>query len=188
MTTEPDLEETIPLKKMDELILKENVDFKFTVADAVLFLLYADRRPIKGKIKQQKEVFLAIRLVLDKLPILKPTFKKHKFGPYSEEVDDTIDQLVFSNYLDVRGKKSSNQFAIKISPVGMNYIKDKFNGLPLEIQEDLKKNRERWDTHTTEGILNVVYTHFPEYLENSVLKNRYEKLDWTNDKQVPRKK
>lgn len=188
MTSEPNLEETLPLKEIDELILKGKVDFKFTLADAIMFLLYADRKPIKGKIKQQKEVFLALKLILDRLPIMKPTFKKHRFGPYSEEVDDTIDQLVFANYLEVKGKKTSNQFAIKISPVGMNYIKDKFSELPHEIQEDLKTNRERWDTHTAEGILNVVYTHFPEYLQNSVLKKRYQPLDWSNDKQVPNKK
>jgi len=188
MTTEPDLERTIPLKEIDQLILKKQVDFKFTLADAILFLLYSDRKPIRGKIRQQKEVFLALKLVLDKVPIQKIVFKKHRFGPYSEEVDDTIDQLVFANYVEVRGKKTTNQFAIKISPIGMNYIKDKFGELPPEIQEDLKKNRERWDTHTTEGILNVVYTHFPEYLENSVLKNRYEHLDWSNDKQVSSKK
>jgi uncharacterized protein YwgA len=188
MTAEPDLENTLPLKMIDELILKEKVDFKIPLDDAILFLLYADRKPIKGKIKQQKEVFLALKLVLDKLPIQKIEFKKHRFGPFSEEVDDTIEQLVFSNYVEVSGKKTSNQFAIRISPIGMNYIKDKFNELPNEVQEELQKNRERWDTHTTDGILNVVYTHFPEYLENSVLKNRYQPLDWNNDEQVPSKK
>jgi uncharacterized protein YwgA len=179
--------ETIPLEIIDEQIQREEIDFQFTVDDAILFLLYADRKPIKGKTKQQKEVFLALETILNELPVQKIEFRKHRFGPFSEEVDDTIDQLVFANYIEISGKKSSNQFSIRISPIGMNYIKDKFNSLPLKVQNELKQNRERWDTHTTEGILNVVYTHFPEYLENSVLKNRYEPLDWSDDNQVKTK-
>jgi uncharacterized protein YwgA len=178
----------LTLQEIDNLIQTEKIDFSYTLSDAILFLLYADRKPIKGKIKQQKEVFLALKLVLDKLPLQPIHFKKHRFGPYSEEVDHTIDQLVFSNHLEVAGKKTSNDFAIQISPNGMSYIKNKFNQLSPEIQEDLQRKREQWDTHSPQGILNVVYTHFPEYLENSVLKNRYEQLDWTNDKQEPPKK
>lgn len=186
--SEPELDKTYSLQEIDNLIKNESIDFKYTLSDAILFLLYADRKPIKGRTKQQKEVFLALKLVLDKLPIQKINFKKHKFGPYSEEIEHTIDQLVFSNHIAVSGgDKRSNQFSISISLQGMNYIKDKFNELPIELQEKLHISREEWDTHTPEGILNVVYTHFPEYLENSVLKNRYEQLDWENDNQVPKK-
>lgn len=186
--TDSNHENTLTLQEIDEQIRKEKIDFKYTLSDAILFLLYSDRKPIKGRIKQQKEVFLALNLVLDKIPIQPVFFKKHRFGPYSEEVEHTIDQLVFSNHLKVSGgDKRSNQFSISISPNGMNYIKDKFNELPSNIQEKLEKSREEWDTHTPEGILNVVYTHYPDYLENSVLKNRYQPLDWDDDKQVPTK-
>jgi len=186
--SESEYDKTLTRQEIDELIRTETIDFKYTLSDAVLFLLYADRKPIKGKTKQQKEVFLALKLVLDKIPIQPVPFRKHRFGPYSEEVEYTIDQLVFSNYLKVSGgDKRSNQFSINISPNGMNYIKDKFNELPKDIQEKLHKSREEWDTHTPEGILNVVYTHFPEYLKNSVLKNRYQVLDWNDENQVPEK-
>lgn len=188
MTADSNYDKNLTLQEIDELIPKEKVDFKYTLSDAILFLLYSDRKPIKGKTKQQKEVFLALKLVLDKIPIQPVHFKKHRFGPYSEEVEHTIDQLVFSNNLKVSGgDKRSNQFSINISPNGMNFIKDKFNELPTMVQEKLKKSREEWDTHTPEGILNVVYTHFPEYLENSILKNRYEQLDWDDENQVLKK-
>lgn len=186
--TDSNHDKTLTLQEIDEQIPKVEIDFKYTLSDAILFLLYSDRKPIKGKIKQQKEVFLALNLVLDKIPIQPVYFKKHRFGPYSEEVEHTIDQLVFSNHLKVSGgDKRSNQFSISISPNGMNYIKDKFNELPNDVQTKLEKSREEWDTHTPDGILNVVYTHFPEYLENSVLKNRYEQLDWDDDTQVHKK-
>lgn len=175
----------LTLNKIDQLIKDKNVNFTYTLSDVILFLLYANRKPIRGKTKQQKEVFLALELVLNKLQIQPIHFKEHNFGPYSEEVDNTIDQLVFSNNLLVTGKKISKDFTIEISHNGMKRIKDKFDGLPDDIKKDLALKREQWDTHTHSGILNVVYTHFQKYRERSVLKKRYEKLDWDNDKQVP---
>ena len=177
----------LTLQQIDELIKTTNIHFSYTLSDVILFLLYADRNPIQGRIKQQKEVFLALKLVFDKLSIQPVGFKKYRYGPYSEEVCDTIDQLVFSNHLEVSGKKTSNDFAIRISPSGMKYIKNKFSSLPDDIQKDLQRKREQWDTHSPKGILNVIYTHFPTYREKSVLKKRYEKLDWTDDEQVPTK-
>lgn len=181
-------EDVLTLQEIDELIQTENINFSYTLSDAILLLLYADRKPIKGKTKQQKEVFLALNLVLNTLPLQPITFKKHRFGPYSEEVDHTVDQLIFLNYLDTCGKKTSNDFSIQISASGMNYIKNKFKKLPPHIRLDLQHKRKQWDTHTTHGILNVVYTHFPDYLENSILKKRFKKLDWDNDEQESPKK
>ena len=180
-------DDLLTLSKIDELIKNESTNFTYTLSDVILFLLYASRKPIRGKIKQQKEIFLALKLVLNTLQIQPIHFKKHKFGPYNEEVENTIDQLVFSNNLSVTGKKSSNDFAIEISPSGMKRIKNKFDKLPDIIKKDLALKREQWDMHSSPGILNVVYTHFPEYREKSVLKKRYERLDWDNDEQVPKK-
>lgn len=178
----------LPLQKLDKLIQTGDTNFSYTLSDVILFLLYADRKPIKGRIKQQKEVFLALKLVFNELSVQPIHFKKYRYGPYSEEVGNTIDQLVFSNHLEVSGKKISNDFAVQISPNGMNYIKNKFNELSNDIKKNLQHKREQWDTHSTQGILNIVYTHFPMYREKSVLKNRYGQLDWTDDKQVPMKK
>ena len=180
-------DDQLTLKEIDKLIQTKRNNFTYTLRDIILFLLYAKRKPIKGKTKQQKEVFLAMKLVFNNLPVQPIYFKKHHYGPYSEEVGNTIDQLVFSNHLNVSGKKVSNDFAIMISPDGMNHIKNKFNALPEEIKNDLEHKREQWDTHTPAGILNVVYTHFPEYLEKSRLKKRYQRLDWNNDSQELKK-
>ena len=169
-------DDQLTLKEIDKLIQTGHNDFTYTLRDIILFLLYAKRRPIKGRTKQQKEVFLAMKLVFNNLPVQPVYFKKHHFGPYSEEVGSAIDQLVFSNHLKISGKKSSNDFAIMISPAGMNHIKNKFNKLPEEIKNDLEHKREQWDTHTPAGILNVVYTHFPEYLEKSRLQETLSKI------------
>jgi len=184
MTTDTESEKLYTISEIDDLIKKQVVTFKHTLADAILFLLYADRHPIKGKIKQQKEVFLALKEVMNTLNIQPVKFIKHRYGPYSEEVEDTIDQLVFSNFISVSGDKRTNDFAIEITPDGMEYIKEKFKDVPVDVQERLKAKREEWDTHTTQGILKVVYTYYDEYLEKSVFKDRYKKINWEDENQV----
>jgi hypothetical protein len=169
------------LTNIDNLIKNKRNSFKYSLSDVILFLLYSDKRPIQGKTKQMKEVFLVLQEVLDKQDIQPIKFEKHKFGPYSEVVEYVIDQLLFSNYILTRGKKTSNDFSIEITPKGKEYIKEKFNELPTQIQNQLKRKRDEWDTLTSKGILKLVYEHYPEYLENAILKKRYERLNWDTE-------
>jgi hypothetical protein len=169
------------LARIDNLIKSQKDSFKYSLSDVILFLLYSDNRPIQGKTKQMKEVFLVLQEVLNEQNVQPIKFEKHKFGPYSELVEYVIDQLLFSNYILTRGKKTSNDFSIEITPKGREYIKDKFNKLPIHIQKRLKRKRYEWDTLTSKGILKLVYEHYPEYLENAVLKKRYERLNWDTE-------
>ena len=45
----------------------------------------------------------------------------------------------------------------------------------------LLNKREDWDTLTSTGIINYVYTHYPKYLAESVFKKRYAPIDWDDD-------
>lgn len=169
------------LTKIDDIIKKKKNSFKYSLSDVILFLLYSDNRPIQGKIKQMKEIFLVLQEVLYEQDIQPIKFQRHRFGPYSELVEYVIDQLLFSNHILTRGKKTSNDFSIEITPKGRDYIKHKFNELPINIQKRLKRKRDEWDTLTSKGILKLVYEHYPDYLENAVLKKRYERLNWDSD-------
>jgi hypothetical protein len=175
------------LSEIDDLIKTGTRTFKYSLSDAILFLLYADSQPIKGKTRQMKEIFLMLTEVMNEQNVEHVNFEKKRFGPYSEAVDYTIDQLVFSNYISVGGKKSSNDFAIEITQKARSYIKEKYAELPYHIRQTLERKRKEWDTHIPTGLLNLVYTRYPEYLEKSVFRKRYEPLDWDNDKQRPSK-
>lgn len=69
----------------------------------------------------------------------------------------------------------------------METIKKKYQELPPHTQELLKRKRLEWDTHTPKGIMNVVYTHYPQYKEKAMLKKRYADLDWNDDNQIRKK-
>lgn len=182
---ESELEKTYSLSEIEDLRRDYKFDFKHTLSDAILYLLFADDEPIKGKIKQMKEVFMALYDLFPKDAFQPVYFRKHKFGPYSEEVENTIDHLVFTNYISVDGKRNTKNFAIDLTKKGTKHVQPKFILLPKTTQKLLAKKRKEWDTHISTGILNLVYRDYAEYLENSVFKKRYAGLNWDDVKQRP---
>ena len=160
-----------------------------TLKDLILLFFYARRRSVKGRIKQQHEIFLAIKIVFNNTAICPAvSFEKRRSGPYSGHVEDAVDELGFSNFLAITGKKSSNSFATAISPSGMNYIKGKFNALSEKTKNDLERIRDELETHTPAGILNVIRTHFSEYIDSPYIDRHGSTPDWHNDAQTLCKK
>ena len=132
-----------------------------------------------------KEVFLALNQIFLNQGVQPVYFKKHRFGPYSQEVEHTIDQLLFTNFISVSGRKNTKDFAIGLTEKAGERIKSKYDKLPENIQKLLKQKRVEWDTHIPQGILKLVYRDYEEFLENSVFKKRYQKLDWDDIEQRP---
>lgn len=177
-------EKLYTVSEIDDLIKQQTKDFKYSLFDVILLLLYADRDSIRGKVRQMKQVFLTLKEVLPKNSTQPVIFKPKQFGPHSEEIEYTIDHLTFSNYVSIHGKKTTNDFSIQIEQKGVQYIKDRFDSLSLDIQATLKEKRHEWDTFTPTGIINYVYIHNKEFLENSVLKKRHQ-IDWSDVNQLP---
>ncbi|MDE1818378.1 MAG: hypothetical protein KGI19_07225 [Thaumarchaeota archaeon] len=172
------------LDEIEKIRKEKRFKFEYTLADAILFLLYADEEPIKGKTKQMKEVFLTLNQVLPREKTQPVEFAKRQFGPYSEYVNETIDHLIFTNRISTIGKKAKNNVAIKIAPKGALYIQEKFKKLPIDTQNLLRTKRKEWESHIPSGILNLVYRDNKEYLENAILKKRYKPLDWSDTTQT----
>ncbi len=179
-------EKLYSISEVDEMVKAQTSDFRYSLLDVILLLLYADRDPIKGKTRQIKQVFLALKEVLPKNSTQPVIFKPKRFGPYSEEIEYSVDQLAFSNYVSILGKKTSNDFSTKIEKKGTDYIKNTFEGLSPELQSTLREKRHEWDTFTSTGIMNYVYIHNKEFLENAILKKRHT-MDWKNLNQLPEK-
>ena len=153
-----------------------------TPKDVILLIFYARRKPIKGRTRQQNEIFLAIKTVFENMTIYPAVrFEKHRGGPYSKQVGIMIDELVFSNHLVGIGKKSSNNFAVIIS---FNGIKDRFKALPEKTKNNLERIREELETHTSVEILNIIRTHFSEYTDLPDTDRHGSTPDWHNDMQT----
>lgn len=178
------------MNKTDKLFTIDDIDryvkstsskLEFTLFDVILILLYSDKNEaLVGKTKQMKEIFLTL-VELQALKAEKVKFGLNRFGPYSEEVEDAIDNLLFLNYVSAIGTKNENNFGIKITNKGSNYIQNSFEKLPESTKSLLKHKREQWDTLTPQGVVNYVYTHYPKYLAESVFKKRYAPINWEDD-------
>ena len=162
------------LQEIDEMAALEAEEIKFTLEDAILLLLYADPRPIEGKTRLMKEVFLALREILPRPDVERVDFRPHRFGPYTERVYGAADQLAFVNKIQVARDKNRGGYSLAITPKGRAHIGARFGALPARTREDLARKRAEWDTLTPAGIRDYVYIHYPEYLENALLKGRFE--------------
>lgn len=170
-----------PLYSLDELgaIMRQAGAFKFTLEDVILLLLYADPHPIEGSTRLMKQVFLAITELLPEADMEPVTFRKHKFGPYSEHVAGAAEQLAFANKVEATRDKERASYRLSITPRGRAHIKDTFDSLPDGTKAALRQKRLEWDTFAPAGIMGYVYVHNKEYLENSLLKKRF-RLDWSD--------
>ena len=174
--TDPDA-----LYTLDELgaIARRAGTFKFTLEDVILLLLYADPLPIEGKTRLMKQVFLAITELLPEEDMEPVSFRKHRFGPYSERVEGAAEQLAFANKVEARRGKGRGDYQLSITPRGRAHIKTKFDSLPGDMRAALRQKRLEWDTFTPVGMIGYVYVHNKDYLEKSVPKKRFG-LDWSD--------
>ena len=166
-----------PAREMDRTVLPQAGRPRFTIEDVVLLLLYADPRPIEGKIRQMKQVFLATTEVLGRPDVEPAVFHKRRFGPHSDHVEGAVEQLIFSNSVRAVGDKRRSDYRLEITPLGRARIKVKYASLPPRTRKMLAQKRIEWDTFTPAGIMEYVYIHNREYLENSVFRDRFE-AEW----------
>lgn len=181
MSSEADPEALYTLDELDEIVRQAGT-FKFTLEDIILLLLYADPLPIEGKTRLMKQVFLAMTELLPEEDTEPVTFRKHRFGPYSERVEGAAEQLAFANKVEATRDKRRSSYRLSITPRGRAHIKAKFDSLPGDARAAFRQKRIEWDTFTPTGMISYVYVHNKEYLENAVLKKRFG-LDWSDKKQ-----
>lgn len=162
------------LREIDEAADRLAGKIKFTLEDVLLLLLYADPRPIEGKTRLMKEVFLALNEVLPRGDAERVNFRPHRFGPYTERVYAAADRLAFTNKVQIERDKNRGGHSVAITPKGRAQIAAKFGALPARTRETLAQKRAEWDTLTPAGIRDYVYTHYEEYLENALLKGRFD--------------
>lgn len=148
------------LAEIDGTILGQAGRIRYTVADAVLLLLYADPRPIRGRARQAAQAFLAIREVLPEGHVEPVAFEQRRSGPYSARLEATIDQLVFARYAEVSGWPR-RELRLGITPKGRAYVAGVFDALPAGVGEKLAQKRLEWDTLTPAGVARYARMHGP---------------------------
>lgn len=151
----------------------------YSLRDVVLFLLYTHpKRPICGRIMITKQVFLAIKEVLDDRHVENPKFVPYRYGPYSFTLTHALSNMRYDGLIDVRGKKNTQSELFMLTDRGMKIAGDKFGILPKEQQIILADKRKSWDQLHQKGILSYVYDRYPEYTVTSRIAHIYKSITW----------
>jgi len=145
--------------------------------DLIFIILYAQDKPVHGRILLMKELFLLYKRILSQVTE-NPKFVPYRFGPYSFHLTELIRTLHSDGHIQVKGHANSRSESFTLTSKGKKSAKITFNKLPKSTRELIKEKRKGWDQLGVDGILNYVYTHYKKYKEKSVLKNRYKDIDW----------
>ncbi len=134
----------------------------------LLLLLYeAKDRLITGKTRLQKLLFL-LQEEQVKLPVF--TFKAYKYGPYSEEVDDTVESLSFRDFIEV------NNTNFSLSDKGNSVIEKKLKSKYSNLADQARKIISSFGSLNDELLLLYVYTKYPQYTIKSEIKEEMQQI------------
>lgn len=152
---------------------------EFSIDDLVVLVLAAQEPPVHGRIMLMKEVFLLYKEVL-KDRASDPCFVKYRYGPHSFHIAELLNTLHADGILERRGRKNSNSESFQLTPKGEKTAAEAMGKLSGKERRLISEKRMGWDQLGVHGMLNYVYTKYPEYKEKSVLKNRYKDVAWGN--------
>lgn len=154
---------------------------KILVRDVILSLLLTNsEKPIYGRIMIMKQIFLVFKEIIEPrgFDFQDPKFIPYNYGPYSFLVMQIIDDLRFSGFIQIEGRKGSRKESFKLSSKVGKKIDITFEIVPIRIMNEMKKCRIGWDQLGTDGILRYVYEYYPDMKVKSKIKNRYEDISW----------
>lgn len=149
----------------------ENHLFMF-VSDWILAWLYVgDGAPISGITKLQKQIFIILYEFAQEnnIPSENPGFRAYKYGPYTEAIDRNIAALVDIGMVESRGRINTNHERFFLTDAGKAKGKEALDKLTPEQIEKLKDLRRDLQQFDTDGIMRYVYSHYPEFTDESIV-------------------
>ena len=143
------------------------MDSKFSAKDFILLLLNVDnQKPIEGNLFIQKEMFLIVKEVYSNIE-KELNFVAYNYGPFSQRLVYLLEELEENSLIEINKTEGNNQY--KITEKGMEYLKTKyFSNEVIHKIHNLKAGSNKLGY---KGLLRYVYFTYPEYTENSKIKN-----------------
>ena len=156
---------------------------KFPRQMYLLMLLAADRgRPIKGRVRLQKLVFLIRKKIVDekglRLSDEHYRFIPYSYGPYSYEILDDVDFLKDLGLIEVKtGRNPQVNEEYRITEKGKDFVK-KFlensinagNKIIAKLYEEIENLKKKYGYLPVRKLINYVYIEYPEYTDKSVIR------------------
>jgi len=136
----------------------------------IIILLGVGDSPVPSRTHLQKEFFI-LQKVAPKLSKI-VNFKKHYYGPYSEEINDIVEDPICCD-----GAIITENNKIMLSEVGRKKYENLVNlhGTNEKFKELLnvaKLIRKMYDKLNNDELLLLIYLTYGEYTENSVAAER----------------
>jgi uncharacterized protein YwgA len=155
-----------PLEKNLKLLFDWDADgrrefaAKLTPAEMMLVLLNVGE--VVGRIKLQKEMFLAYREVFTSELVMDPGFQPAKFGPFSRLVADIPAYLRVYGRIRVEPRGESHSTYV-IAPEGRNQARTIEERPQIhELLPKLAYAKRQWNQLDTQGIIRYIYRRYPE--------------------------
>lgn len=163
----------MPLSKELEKDITSDLD-NISLDEWILILLYARKeKHLNGKLMFVKQVFL---LTHELFPYIKHKFKFYpaSFGPYSIEFARAINKLVEEETIVMKEEKRGDYLIYRflLDKTGKSLGEKAFKKLSDNERQTIQKKRKEWDLLGYKGILNYVYTKYPEYAVTSIIADK----------------
>lgn len=145
--------------------LYENLD---VIQKLVIFLVHLINQPIPGKLWLQKELFL----IAKNIPKLQEEidYSPHLKGPFSESIDEALEDLQKTDVLVIRGKYDGD---IDLSNTGKELAVKIKSEIPSDVAKMMEDIKYFLNDLSEKELLAYIYFSFPEMTEESVL---FEKI------------
>lgn len=162
--------------------LKEDPRTLLSLDELILISLYAQQNnPIFGKTVFVKEIFVIYEEIFKNLTnfmIQDGEYYAYKYGPYSEKVEETVDDMMWSGNVHIHGRKADQSKVYSLSEEGKERAKLLYEKLPKEVQTKLTETRMELDQLGHNGIINYVYHNYEKYTSESNIKEEHKKISW----------
>lgn len=131
----------------------------------VLNLLGAlNKSPVKGKVLFQKEIFLIAKY--DDEIWNEADFIPHIYGPYSEPVENSANNLLALGLIEEKNN------AYVLTENGQKILQDFNKEKPRDIKEAIQDFKQFLNDLTNDELLLFIYVSYPEFAEESAVRER----------------
>jgi len=149
---------------------------KITRIDILKMLLYAPNSfgvfnsPIKGKVRLQKEIFLAQKALIDKKIKRLYGFMPYHLGPFSRQIYRDIDWLEQKGLVEVKSYPIDDQGVyreFKLTSEGKREVERLLQDREMrDVYEIVKRLKEQYDNMPLVRLVEFTHRAFPEYKRN----------------------
>lgn len=156
---------------------EQNVLPAFSASDWLLIWLALDKsKSIKGKTAFIKQLFVAGKEIAPQMEKVF-AFYPHRFGPYSKEFENALQQLERKGAIsvnvqeEIEGFSSMNKrYDYTLQPAGEAIAITLMKRVPPSIRDKLIQYRRLLSRMGFWGIIQYVYSNYPEYATSSEIR------------------